>query len=99
MIACHYRAWLEHGHPADLEGKLGALLPRLHAQARRVLGNDTDADDAVQEACVVMLETREHLPTSVPLAAIAHRLTSQRALMTARARTRRWRRFCPVDPD
>ena len=99
MIACHYRAWLDHGHPTDLEGELAALLPRLHAQARKVLGNDTDADDAVQEACVVMLETREHLPTSVPLAAIAHRLTSQWALMPARARPRRWRRFCSTQPS
>ncbi len=96
MIADRYRAWLESGVGADLEDALAPLLPRLHAQARRVLGNAADADDAVQDACVVILETRQRLPTAVPFVAIACRLTNQRALMAARSRQRRWRRFHEV---
>ena len=92
MIASRYRAWLERGDPADLEPELESLLPALRAKARWVLGNAADADDAVQEACVVLLSTRSRLPAEVSLAAIAHRLTGQRALMEARARQRRWRR-------
>ncbi len=92
MIASRYRAWLEGGAPEDLEAELAELLPRLHLQARRVLGNAADADDAVQEACVVLVTTRARLPAEVPLAAIVRRLCSQRALMAARARSRRWRR-------
>jgi DNA-directed RNA polymerase specialized sigma24 family protein len=98
MIASRYRAWLEGGDPADLEPELAALLPALRAKAKWVLGNATDADDAVQEACVVLLITRQRLPAEVPLAAIAHRLTGQRALMEARARQRRWRRYHQLDP-
>ncbi len=93
MIDSRYRVWLERGEPADLEEELGGLLPSLRGQARRVLGNAADADDAVQEACVVLLQTRERLPVGVPLAAVARRLTGQRALMAARSRQRRWRRF------
>jgi DNA-directed RNA polymerase specialized sigma24 family protein len=93
MIASRYRLWLERGDPADLEPDLEALLPALLGKARRVLGNAADADDAVQEACVVLLSTRERLPAEVPLAAIAHRLTGQRALMAARSRQRSWRRY------
>jgi DNA-directed RNA polymerase specialized sigma24 family protein len=93
MIACRYRAWLEAGDPADLEPEIEALLPALQAQARRLLGNGADADDAVQEACLVLLTTRQRLPSEVPLAAIVHRLAGQRALMAARARQRRWRRY------
>ncbi len=96
MIASRYRAWLERGDPADLEPELQALLPDLRNQARAVLGNGSDADDAVQEACVVLLATRERLPAAVPLVAVARRLTGQRALMEARARQRRWRRFVAI---
>ncbi len=96
MIASRYRSWLEHGQPADLDVELEALLPSLRRQAQRVLGNATDADDAVQEACVVLLQTRQRLPQAVPLAAVARRLTGQRALMAARARQRRWRRFAAL---
>ncbi len=92
MIASRYRAWLEHGNPADLTPELEALLPALQTKARVILGNAADADDAVQEACMVLLRTRERLPAEVPLAAIVHRLTRQRALMEARSRQRRWRR-------
>jgi DNA-directed RNA polymerase specialized sigma24 family protein len=97
MIASRYRAWLEGGDPADLEPELAALLPALQAKARWMLGNAADADDAVQEACVVLLENRERLPALQPLAAIAHRLAGQRALMAGRARQRRWRRFARLD--
>ena len=97
MIASRYRAWLEGGDPADLAPELEVLLPALQAKARRVLGNAADADDAVQEACVVLLSTRQRLPSEVPLAAVVHRLTGQRALMEARARQRRWRRFHQLD--
>ncbi len=93
MIASRYRAWLDRGDPADLNPELEALLPALRAKARFVLGNAADADDAVQEACVVLLRTRERLPVEVPLAAIVHRLIWQRALMEARARQRRWQRY------
>ncbi len=93
MIDSRYRIWLASGESADLEEELGGLLPSLRCQARRVLGNAADADDAVQEACVVLLETRERLPMGVPLAAVARRLTGQRALMVARSRQRHWRRF------
>ncbi len=98
MIASRYSAWLEHGDPADLEPELEALMPILQAKARRVLGNAMDADDAVQEACVVLLTTRQRLPAQVPFAAIAHRLIGQQALMGARARRRRWLRFRHLDP-
>jgi len=96
MIATRYHSWLQTGRPADLDEELQPLLPSLHAQASHVLGNATDADDVVQEVCVTLLVSREKLPVSVPLAAIARRLTGQRALMVARARQRRWRRFGPL---
>jgi DNA-directed RNA polymerase specialized sigma24 family protein len=99
MIDSRYRAWLEGGDPADLEPELQALLPALRSQAQRVLGNGSDADDAVQEACVVLLATRGRLPAAVPLVAVARRLTGQRALMEARARQRRWRRFAALSPE
>jgi DNA-directed RNA polymerase specialized sigma24 family protein len=99
MIASRYRTWLERGDPADLEPELEALLPALQAKARWVLGNAADADDAVQEACVELLTTRERLPVAVPLAAIAHRLIGQRALMAARARLRRWRRYAALGAE
>ena len=93
MILSRYQAWLQGGDPVDLNDAMAELLPMLHDQARRVLGNAADADDAVQEACVVLLRTRARLPAGPPLAAIANRLTRQRALMEARSRQRRWRRF------
>jgi DNA-directed RNA polymerase specialized sigma24 family protein len=92
VISSRYRRWLEGGDPADLEPELEALLPALRAKARRVLGNAADADDAIQEVCVVLLVTRQRLPSEVPLVAIVQRLASQRALMAARARQRHWRR-------
>jgi len=57
-----HRAWLEGGDPTNLDGDLAALLPGLYVQAQRILGNEADADDAVQKACVVLIETRARLP-------------------------------------
>ncbi len=99
MIACRYQAWREGGRPEDLEPELAAVLPGLHAQARRLLGRSHDADDAVQDALVELLRCRDRLPADVPLVVVVRRLVWERAVMQARSRTRRRRHEEPLQDE
>jgi len=96
MIASRYQCWLAGGAPADLDPELSALVPALHARAERILGNASDADDAVQETLVHLLKHRLILPADIPLAGIVHQVGGQQTLMAARRRRRRLSRYQPL---
>ncbi len=96
MIASRYQYWLSGGAPADLDPELTALVPALHARAKCILGNASDADDAVQETLIHLLKRRTSLPHDIPLAGIVHQVGCQQALMAARRRRRRRARHQPL---
>ncbi len=94
MIVCRYRAWLEGGDASDLEPELASMLDDLAAQAMRGLRRADEADDALQDTVLDLLQQRARLPHDLPLEAVARTLLHRRIQRNARQSQRQRRRFC-----
>ncbi len=75
-----------------LEELMARHAARAHAQARRLLGSGTDAEDAVQEAMIRLVRTAHRYDARVPFSAWLARLVHASALSYRRSRLRRGRR-------
>jgi RNA polymerase sigma-70 factor (ECF subfamily) len=79
---------------------LEAGAPRLHALARRMLGDGDDARDAVQEAWIRAWTRRNQLRTEAAAAAWTRAIVARECLRTLRWRAvRRWLPFGDALPD
>jgi RNA polymerase sigma-70 factor, ECF subfamily len=76
---------------AILDGLLTEHLDRAFCQARRLLGNTSEAEDAVQEALVLLVRTADRYDGAVPFAAWLGRRVHYAALTVIRLRARRRR--------
>jgi RNA polymerase sigma factor (sigma-70 family) len=77
------------GDAGILDSLLTEHLDRAYCQARRLLGNSGDAEDAVQEAFVRLVRTAERYDGTVPFAAWLGRLVHAASLIALRSRGRR----------
>ena len=84
---------------AVLERLLQPHLPQAYALAHRILANDADADDAVQEDLVRLVKTCDRYDGSVAFAAWLGQLVRHAAVDVRRARGARTRRESAIDPE
>jgi RNA polymerase sigma-70 factor, ECF subfamily len=87
----HFCAYVRNRDPAQLAELLTDVLDRGLTQARRLLGSHSDAEDAVQNACIELVRTADRYDSSVPFAAWFGRLVHVAATRSLRARRRRQR--------
>ena len=87
-----YHAFARGGDPAMLERALRACADRAYTQARRTLGNATDADDAVQEAFLQLVRSAPRFDGTVPFGAWLGQLVRTACLRVLRSDRRRRRR-------
>ena len=74
------------GDGAALGVMLRRLRPRMHALALRVCRSPADADDAVQQACLAIVERLHQYRGDAPFATWVCRVTHNAALMSLRRR-------------
>ena len=82
-------ARLRDGHEAAFEELVRRHGPRLLAVARRILHNEADARDAVQEAFVSAFRALQSFEGQARLSTWLHRIAVNAALMRLRARRRK----------
>ena len=82
-------AMLARGNEAAYEALVRSTGPRMHALARRHLGNDADADDAVQDAFVRLFRNIGSFDGRSSVETWLHRIVVNRALDLLRERRRR----------
>ncbi len=75
--------------PAAYERLVARYLPRLLAVTRRILGNEDDAQDAVQDAFLSAFRGLAHFDASSSLGTWLHRIAVNAALMKLRSRRRK----------
>jgi RNA polymerase sigma factor (sigma-70 family) len=75
-----------------LDSLLAEHLDRSYCQAKRLLGNSSEAEDAVQEAILRLMHTAQRYDGSVPFGAWLGWLVHHAALNVRRSRLRRVRR-------
>ena len=80
---------LQAGDSAAYDRLVREQSPRMIAVARRLLGNEDDARDAVQEAFLSAFRAIDGFAGSARLSTWLHRITVNAALMRIRARKRR----------
>lgn len=80
---------LRSGEPEAFEALVRRETPRMLAVARRLLRNEEDARDAVQEAFVSALRALDGFSGRCQLSTWLHRITVNAALMKLRSRRRR----------
>jgi RNA polymerase sigma-70 factor (ECF subfamily) len=80
---------MRHGDPRAFETLLRTYGPRLLSTARRILMNDEDAREAVQEAFINAYRARERFHGEARLSTWLHRITVNAALTKLRTRRRR----------
>jgi RNA polymerase sigma-70 factor, ECF subfamily len=80
---------LRAGDDAAFEQLVRTTTPRLLAVARRILGNDEDARDTVQEAFISAFKALDHFAGDAKLSTWLHRIVVNTALMRLRTRKRR----------
>ena len=81
-------ARLQSGEAAAFETLVRDYGPRMLAVARRFLGNDEDAQDALQEALLSVYRGIQRFEGQSRLATWLHRIASNAALMRLRGRRR-----------
>jgi RNA polymerase sigma-70 factor (ECF subfamily) len=79
-------AALRAGHAHGFERLVRTFGPAMRAVARRMLKNDEDADDALQEAFLAAFRAIERFESRSSLGTWLHRITVNAALMKLRAR-------------
>src|SRR5262245_51472181 len=67
--SARYLRFARGGDVAEIDALLRDHLGRAYAQARRRLGNDSDAEDAVQEAVLQLIRGAQGYDGKVPFAA------------------------------
>lgn len=77
------------GDPAAFESLVRLYGPRMLTVARRILGNDDDAADAVQEAFLSAFRSLGRFESQSSLGTWLHRIAVNAALMRLRTRRRR----------
>ncbi len=82
-------ALLKAGDPRAFEQFVTANTPRMLATARRLLGNDEDAADAVQDAFISAFKALATFNSASRLSTWLHRITINAALMRLRRRKAR----------
>lgn len=80
---------LRRGEPEAFETLVRKETPRLLAVARRMLRNEEDARDAVQEAFVSVFRSLDAFEGSSQVSTWIHRITVNAALMKLRSRRRK----------
>jgi RNA polymerase sigma-70 factor (ECF subfamily) len=80
---------LRHGEPAAFETLVRMYTPRLLAVARRMLGNDEDARDAVQDGFLNAFRAMDRFEGQSKLSTWLHRIVVNAALMKLRTRRRK----------
>src|SRR5262249_32152024 len=85
QLIAHLRA----GDPAAYEQLVRIYGGRMLAVARRMLGSDEDAADAVQEAFLSAFRAIDHFEGSAKLGTWLHRIVVNASLMRLRTRARR----------
>ncbi len=80
---------LRQGEPAAFEALVRRETPRLLAVARRLLRNEEDAKDAVQDAFVSAFRSLDAFEGSCQVSTWLHRITVNAALMRLRTRRRK----------
>jgi RNA polymerase sigma-70 factor, ECF subfamily len=82
-------AGLREGASWAFEELVRANAGRMIGTARRILGNDDDARDAVQDAFISAFRARDQFNAEARLSTWLHRIAVNSALMKLRARKRR----------
>jgi RNA polymerase sigma-70 factor (ECF subfamily) len=82
-------AGLRDGNPASYEELVRAESGRLLAVTRRILGNDEDARDAVQDAFLLAFRSINRFQGQSLLSTWLHRIAVNAALMKLRSRQRK----------
>ncbi len=88
-LSVDHRARLALRDDAAYEDLVRSQGPRMHALARRYLGNRSDADDAVQDAFVALFRGIEAFDGRSSVETWLHRIVVNRAIDLLRRRTRR----------
>lgn len=88
---------LRAGRASGFERLVRAYGPAMRAVARRMLKNDEDADDALQEAFLAAFRAIERFEARSSLGTWLHRIAVNAALMKLRARAGRGREDVPDD--
>ena len=86
---------LQSGEPAAFEQLVRRHGPRMLAVARQILGSDSDADDALQDAFVTVFRSIGSFEGKSQLSTWLHRVAVNAALMRLRSRKRK--REQPID--
>jgi RNA polymerase sigma-70 factor, ECF subfamily len=79
------------GNVGELDALLAEHLDRAYCQARRLLGNSSEAEDAVQEAFLRLVRSASRYDASIPFGAWLGCIVHRAALNVHRARHRRRR--------
>ena len=80
---------LRNGEPEAFEALVRSQTPRLLAVARRLLRNDEDAKDAVQEAFISAFRSLESFEGDSQISTWLHRIAVNACLMKLRSRRRK----------
>jgi RNA polymerase sigma factor (sigma-70 family) len=89
--SARFLRFVTSGDTTILDALLAEHLDRSYTQARRLLGNDSSAEDAVQEAYVQLVRTSSRYDGSIPFAAWLGRLVHGASLHVMRSSGRRSR--------
>ncbi len=87
-----YLAFARGGDAQALERALGACVDRVFTQARRMMGDGEDAEDAAQEALLLLVRTAARYDGRVPFPSWIGRVVHTACLRTWRSQRRRQRR-------
>ncbi|MBA3707404.1 MAG: sigma-70 family RNA polymerase sigma factor [Planctomycetes bacterium] len=86
-----FAAYARSGDPSLLEGLMREHADQAYTQARRLLGRSDLAEDAVQDACVRLIDSAARYQPGIPFAAWFGRLVSLASIDQRRRRARHHR--------
>src|SRR5437763_10981393 len=86
------------GPPITVEQVFRDYAPRIYALARRMLGNDADAEDVTQEVLLQVVRKLDGFRGEAALTTWLHRVTTNAALILRRQASRR-ARLLETQPD
>src|SRR5579864_4181035 len=91
VYRCEYRAMVDHGQPSapDPEQVFREYGPRVYNLARRMLGNDADAEDVTQDVLLQVVRKLDTFRGDSAFPTWLHRVTVNAALANRRKRATR----------
>jgi RNA polymerase sigma factor (sigma-70 family) len=92
-----FSSYVETGNKAILHALIQEYADRSYTQSRRIIGRDDGAEDAVQEAYLLLVRTAKRYDGTVPFAAWLGRLVTSSSL-NYRNRMHRYRNLGDGDP-